>query len=55
MGERLISGVVAVIVAIIGIAILAVIVSKQSQTASVITQAGGTFNSILKGAVGSIQ
>lgn len=42
-----IESVVAVITLVIGVAIIAVLVSKNSQTASVLTAAGQSFGSIL--------
>lgn len=45
------SGIVALIMAIIGIAILSVIISKKAQTVQVIQSAGSAFNSIVGTAV----
>ena len=41
------SGIVAVIMAIIGVAVIAVLVSKQAQTANVLTAAGSSFAGVL--------
>ena len=49
--ERLIS---ALLTAIVGVAIVAVIVSKNSQTSSVLTSAGNAFSGILKVAVSPV-
>lgn len=51
MNKFLESG-VSVAVAIIGLAIIAVLVSSKSQTANVITQAGSAFAADLKAATG---
>lgn len=45
---------VTIVVAIIGVAILAVIVSQRSNTANVITSAGNAFSSVLKAAVSPV-
>lgn len=47
MGDRLITGIVAVATAIVGVAIIAVLVSQQSNTAGVLTAGGSAFNNIL--------
>ena len=54
MGERATTGLVAILTAIIGVAIIAVLVSKQAQTASVLTAGGTAFGSILKAAVSPV-
>lgn len=54
MGEKAVTGVVAILTAIIGVAIVAVLVSKQSNTASVIGAGGSAFSNILKTAVSPI-
>lgn len=48
------SGIITILTAIIGVAILAVVLSKQSQTASVLTAAGSAFNGLIKSAVSPI-
>lgn len=53
MGDKVITGFVSVLLAIVGVATLAVIVSKQSDTASVLKAGGGAFSSILGAALGS--
>lgn len=54
MGDKVITGIVAVLMAIIGIAIVAVLVSKQANTASVLTAGGGAFSGILKTALAPV-
>jgi hypothetical protein len=54
MGERTITGIVTVITAIIGVAIVAVLVSNQANTANVLTAGGGAFSNILKTAVSPV-
>ena len=54
MGEKAITGTVAVITAIIGVAIIAVLVSKQANTANVLTSGGTAFANILKTAVSPV-
>ena len=50
MGRDLIEGVVSIAIAVIGIALIAVIVGRGSQTANVLTSAGGALSSVLKAA-----
>lgn len=50
MGKDLIEGLVSIAVAVVGIALVAVIVGRGSQTASVIQSAGGALSSVLKAA-----
>lgn len=50
MGRDLIEGIVSIAIAIIGIALIAVIVGRGSQTASVIGSAGSALSSVLKAA-----
>jgi hypothetical protein len=47
--------IVLVLTAIVGVAILAVLVSGNSQTANVFTSAGNAFSNIIKAAVGPVQ
>jgi len=47
MGDTLITRVVAVLTAIIGVAIIAVLVSKQANTAGVLSAGGSAFSNIL--------
>jgi uncharacterized protein (UPF0179 family) len=54
MGDRIISEIVTIAVAIVGLTIIAVLVSKQANTGSVITAATGGFASDLKAAVSPI-
>lgn len=51
---RLGEGLVTVITAIIGVAIIAVIVSKNAQTGSVLTAGGSALSSVLKAATGPV-
>jgi hypothetical protein len=47
MGSQLVSGVVTVLTAIIGVAIVATLVSKNAQTGTVLTSAGTAFSGAL--------
>lgn len=51
MGDRIVSDIVTIATAIVGLTIIAVLVSKQAQTGSVITSAGTAFATDLKAAV----
>jgi hypothetical protein len=50
MGEQIISSVVTVMVAIVGLAIIATLVGKNAQTASVIGATGRSFSGALQAA-----
>jgi hypothetical protein len=52
MGDDLIKGLVSILAAVIGIALIAVLVGKGSQTASVLSSGGSAFANILKAAEG---
>jgi len=54
VGTNLISSVVGVLVAVIGVAIIAVLVSKKSATADVLNTGGKAFNSLVSQAVSPI-
>jgi len=54
MGEKAVTGLVGILTAIIGVAIIAVLVSKQSNTASVLGAGGTAFSNILKTAVSPV-
>lgn len=54
MNESLITSVVTVATAIVGVAVLAVLVSKQSNTSGVIQSAGSAFSGALSAAVSPI-
>ena len=54
IGEQLLTSVVTVITAIIGIAFLAVLVSKSAATAQVITAGGSALSSVLKTALSPV-
>lgn len=47
MGDKLITGVVGIVTAMIGVAIIAVLVSSKSNSSSVIGAAGKSFSQIL--------
>jgi hypothetical protein len=48
------SGIVTIAVAIIGVAIVATLVSKNAQTPAVLTSAGDAFSSALRAATGPV-
>lgn len=48
------SGIVTIAVAIIGVAIIATLVSKNANTANVIKSAGGAFSQALNAATGPV-
>ncbi len=54
MGEHLIQSLTVVATAIVGVAIIAVLVSKNAQTGSVITSAGTAFANDLTAAVAPV-
>jgi len=54
MGDQAITGIIAIITAIIGVAIIAVLVSGQAQTGAVLTAGGNAFSGILKAAVSPV-
>lgn len=54
MGDQLIASVVTVATAIVGLAIIAVLVSKQANTSQVITSGGSAFSQALTAAVSPI-
>jgi len=54
MSDHLITGIVTVAMAIVGIAILAVIVSRNAQTGTVITSAGSAFANDITAAVAPV-
>ena len=54
MGDKAVSAVIGIVTGVIGITILAVLVSQQSNTANVLTAAGTSFSGILKAAVSPI-
>lgn len=47
MGENFITGIVTVLMAVIGLAIIAVLVSSNAQTGSVLSAGGNAFANIL--------
>ncbi len=54
MGDKTITGIVGILTAVIGVAIVAVLVSQQAQTAGVLTAGGNAFTNILKAAVSPV-
>jgi PRD1 phage membrane DNA delivery len=54
MTNRIFVDLMTVATAIIGLAIIAVLVSKQAATGSVITQAGSAFGNVIKAAVSPV-
>lgn len=54
MGDQLVASVVTVLSAIVGLAIIAVLVSKQANTAGVITSGGSAFAQAVTAAVSPV-
>ena len=54
MSDRIFADIMTILTAIVGLAIVAVILSKKADTANVITQAGNAFAADLKAAVGPV-
>lgn len=54
MGDKAITGLIAIVTAIIGVAIIAVLVSNQSNTSGVLSAGGSAFSNILKTAVSPV-
>jgi hypothetical protein len=54
MGDQLIASVVTVATAIVGLAIIAVLVSKQANTSNVIASGGNAFSGAISAAVSPI-
>ncbi|MDE2019921.1 MAG: hypothetical protein KGJ13_06285 [Patescibacteria group bacterium] len=54
MDNKLIDGIIAVAVAVVGLATVSVIFSQRAQTAPVVTAAGNSFSEIIKAAVGPV-
>lgn len=54
MGDHLIHSATAIATAIIGVAIIAVLVSKSANTSGVLTSAGKAFSSVLGAAVAPV-
>lgn len=54
MGDKVITSIVAVLTAIIGVAIIAVLVSRNADTANVLGAGGNAFANILKTAVSPV-
>ena len=54
MSDQLFSSITTVVMAIIGVAILAVLVSRNSNTSGVLTAGGGAFSNILGAALSPV-
>ncbi len=54
MDSKFIDGIIAVAVAVVGLATIAVIFSKKADTANVFTSAGTAFANIIKAAVAPV-
>lgn len=54
MGDQLIASVVTVLTAIVGLAIIAVLVSKQANTSGVIQSGGSAFSQAISAAVSPV-
>jgi PRD1 phage membrane DNA delivery len=54
MTDRIFADIMTIATAIVGLAIIAVIVSKQADTANVITQGGKAFGNVIKEAVSPV-
>lgn len=54
MGDNFTNGIIAVAIAVVGLATTAVIFSKSGKTADVITAGGNSFAAIIKAAVGPV-
>lgn len=54
MDDKFVSGLIAVLVAVVALATTAVIFSQRAQTANVITSGGNAFAQIIKAAVGPV-
>lgn len=54
MTDSIINGIIAIALAVVGVALTAVIFSKGGQTSQVITASGNAFSSIIKSAVAPV-
>jgi hypothetical protein len=54
MDDKFVTGLIAVLVAVVGLSTVAVIFSSKAQTAQVITSGGNAFAQIIKAAVGPV-
>lgn len=52
--DHLLNGVVSIAVAVVGVALLAVLVSRNAQTPQVISASGGAFANALRAATGPV-
>lgn len=53
-GKNITDGILAVMLAVVGVATVAVIFSKNAKTAEVLTSGGNAFAAIIKAAVGPV-
>lgn len=54
MSDNFVNGIIAVAIAIVGVATASVFFSKKADTANVITAGGNAFSSIIKAALGPV-
>lgn len=54
MENNLINGVVSILAAIVGVAVIAVLVSNKAQTGSILTAGGNAFSTAIQAAVSPI-
>lgn len=54
MGDKALTGFIAILTAIIGVAIIAVLVSKNSNTSGVLSAGGSAFSNIIKTAISPV-
>jgi len=54
MGDKAVTAIIAILTSVIGVSIIAVLVSNQSNTSNVLTAAGTAFSNILKTAVSPV-
>lgn len=54
MGDKAVTAIIAILTSIIGVSIIAVLVSNQANTSNVLTAAGTAFSNILKTAVSPV-
>lgn len=54
MDDKLVNGVIGVLIAVVGLATMAVIFSAKAKTGDVLTAGGNAFASIIKAAVGPV-
>lgn len=54
MDDKFVNGIIAIAVAVVGLATVAVIFSTKANTANVITASGTSFAAVIKAAVGPV-